>query len=418
MKVCIHRGTREIGGTCLEIEAEGKRIVLDVGLPLNFDEQTESRDTYLPPVKGFREPDASLLGIFVSHPHQDHYGLSDLVPGEVPVIIGEAAKRILTAANQFLPRSAGPFENTITLQDGKMITLGPFRVTPYLVDHSAYDAYALLVEAGGKRLFYSGDFRGHGRKSALFERLLKNPPKEVDTLLMEGSTLGRIKEDEAFPSEADIETELVNHIKGTKGLELVFCSSQNIDRIVTIYRACKRTGRQMIIDLYTAAILEAPENHNIPQSSWPNVRLFIPEWQRRHIKRNELFNLLDRHKSKRIFPEALAPEASLSVMLFRPSFIRDLDQANCLTDAAMIYSLWNGYLKTERFLPFITWLENTKIPMTEIHTSGHASIKDLRRFAEAISPRRIIPIHTFERNKFPELFSSVEVKDDGQWWTV
>ena len=105
-------------------------------------------------------------------------------------------------------------------------------------------------------------------------------------------------------------------------------------------------------------------------------------------------------------------------MLFRPSFIRDLDQANCLTDAAMIYSLWNGYLKTERFLPFITWLENTKIPMTEIHTSGHASIKDLRRFAEAISPRRIIPIHTFERNKFPELFSSVEVKDDGQWWTV
>ena len=35
MKVRIHRGTREIGGTCIEVEAQGKRIALDVGLPLD-----------------------------------------------------------------------------------------------------------------------------------------------------------------------------------------------------------------------------------------------------------------------------------------------------------------------------------------------------------------------------------------------
>jgi hypothetical protein len=34
MKVCIHRGTNKIGGTCVEIESQGKRIVLDVGLLL------------------------------------------------------------------------------------------------------------------------------------------------------------------------------------------------------------------------------------------------------------------------------------------------------------------------------------------------------------------------------------------------
>jgi len=34
MRFCIHRGTHEIGGTCVEIEAQGKRIVLDIGLPL------------------------------------------------------------------------------------------------------------------------------------------------------------------------------------------------------------------------------------------------------------------------------------------------------------------------------------------------------------------------------------------------
>jgi ribonuclease J len=33
MRVCIHRGAHEIGGTCIEIEAQGKRLVLDIGPP-------------------------------------------------------------------------------------------------------------------------------------------------------------------------------------------------------------------------------------------------------------------------------------------------------------------------------------------------------------------------------------------------
>lgn len=66
--------------------------------------------------------------------------------------------------NPYLPGNAIEFSNGMTLQ------FGPFRVTPHLVDHSAYDAYALEVEADGRRLFYSGDIRAHGRKGALFER--------------------------------------------------------------------------------------------------------------------------------------------------------------------------------------------------------------------------------------------------------
>jgi len=35
MRVCIHRGASPIGGTCLEIESQGKRLVLDGGMPLD-----------------------------------------------------------------------------------------------------------------------------------------------------------------------------------------------------------------------------------------------------------------------------------------------------------------------------------------------------------------------------------------------
>ena len=76
-------------------------------------------------------------------------------------------------------------------QAERPLQLGRFTVTPYLVDHSAFDAYALLVEADRRRLFYSGDLRSHGRKQRTMERLFRSPPTDVDVLLMEGTTVGR-----------------------------------------------------------------------------------------------------------------------------------------------------------------------------------------------------------------------------------
>lgn len=60
---------------------------------------------------------------------------------------------------------------------------------PYLVDHSAYDAYALLIEADGEKLLYTGDIRMHGKKGILTERLSENLAGDVDVLLMEGTNL-------------------------------------------------------------------------------------------------------------------------------------------------------------------------------------------------------------------------------------
>lgn len=346
MKVCIHRGTRQIGGTCIEIEAQGLRIAVDVGLPLDAADY-DGPDGLLPAVAGFRKSDDSLLGVVISHPHQDHYGLLPYVRPDVPVFMGEAACRIFKAAGDFIP-SGLSLSPAGFLRDREPLSIGPFTITPYLVDHSAYDAYALLVEGDGRQLFYSGDFRGHGRKSGLFEKLVRDAPKDVDVLLMEGSTISRDQSDEGFPTESDLETEFTEAFRQTQGMALIFASGQNIDRIVTVYRACKRSRRNLIIDLYTAAVLAATGNDHLPQSHWRDVRVFLPSWQRRHIKINQLFDVLHPHHAHRIYPEALAAEASQSVLLFRPSMIRDLDRANCLSGAGLIYSLWEGYLRESR----------------------------------------------------------------------
>lgn len=90
-----------------------------------------------------KTPDDSLLGVVLSHPHLDHYGLAFRVPPSTRVLMGSAAERILEASAIFTP-SGGTFENVTHLENGKTLPLGPFKITPYLMDHSAYDSYAML----------------------------------------------------------------------------------------------------------------------------------------------------------------------------------------------------------------------------------------------------------------------------------
>ena len=415
MRVCIHRGSKEIGGSCVEIESCGQRLLVDIGLPL--DAKEESRK-YLPQINGLDGDDSSLHGILISHPHLDHFGLLEHVSPKVKIGIGPAARRILEAAAPFLPNKRLISQNGWVLKSNECINIGPFSVTPYLVDHSAYDSYAFNIEGGGKNLFYSGDFRAHGRKAALFKQLISKPPQNIDVLLMEGSSFGRISESQQFSTEAEVEEKLTEVLSKTTGLGLVHTSGQNIDRVVSVFRASKRTGRKLILDLYTAAILHATGNANIPQSSWDNVVLYIPQAQRIQIKQKGLFDLLKSHSLNRIFIEEIKEAANEFTMLFRPLHSIDLERGDCLTGAAYIYSQWEGYWEQGAYDSVKVWLSRNSIPRYSIHTSGHASLMDLKKMVAAIDPVNVVPIHSFMPERYSDLFPNVQIHNDGEWWEV
>jgi ribonuclease J len=412
MRICIHRGTKEIGGTCVEIEAQDKRLVLDVGLPLDAPDPDTFR---LHPIRGFEAPDASLLGVVISHPHQDHYGLAHRLPEGTTFLIGAAAERILAAAALFSPAGL-ELKNTIPLVDGTPIRLEPFTITPFLVDHSAYDAYAVLVEADGKRLFYTGDLRAHGRKSRLFEKLIASPPKNVDLMLMEGTCVGR--DDQTFPTEDDLVPRFVDLFRRTPGMPLVWCSGQNIDRIVTIFKACRCAGRQFILDLYTAEILRATGNKKLPQADWRGIRVFLPFSQKVRIKKEQAFETANPYYPYRIYPEAFAGVASTSALLFRPSMVRDVEKAMCLQGACVVCSVWPGYTSDDGNRRFLEWVSQRALPLHFCHTSGHASVGDLRRLRDAFPDALAVPVHLTDRERFSSLFSRAVLHEDGEWWQI
>jgi len=137
--------------------------------------------------------------------------------------------------------------------------------------------------------------------------------------------------------------------------------------------------------------------------------------QRQQLVKKNIAPLVDSYRAFRLWPEQLAELAPQSVMLFRGWMMRDLDRANALAGARVIWSQWDGYLTDGAGAMLKMDCEARGIPFESIHTSGHASPADLKRLAAAVAPKRLIPIHTFERERFPRLFDNVSLIDDREW---
>ena len=416
MRARIHRGAYEVGGNCIELEAQGQRIILDVGWPITA---SRGEDVPLPNVVGLSDgSDDSLLGVVISHPHPDHFGLLPKVSTSVPLYIGKAAANILKEAAFFSPFGI-EVEPERYLRHRESFDIGPFSLTPFLNDHSAFDAYSLLIEADGRRLFYTGDIRAHGRKKGLFEELLRLPPESLDVLLMEGTHVRKDSDGtERGPTESDVEDACAQTFKSTEGMVLAMFSPQNIDRLVTFYRACLRSGRDLVIDLYTAAIAKATGIATIPQADWDRVRVYLPRSQKSKVIRDKAFERTDGVKSHRIFPEELVDRQGELVMLFRNSMAHELAKIGCLDGAQVVWSMWPGYLREESGGRLTKFLDDQGIPLVIHHSSGHAFIANLQRLCEALAPSRLVPMHSFAGDRFGDFFPSVDRQRDGDWWEV
>jgi ribonuclease J len=415
----VHRGCREIGGSCIEVEADGSRLVLDVGKPLTagWNEHVQ-----LPAVPGLASgDDPSLLAVLVSHPHLDHYGLIDQVSPRVPVYVGEGAAAVVAAARFFSP--GGPaLLPTGYLEDLVPIRLGPFTVTPHLVDHSGYDSYELVVDAAGKRLMYTGDLRGHGRKASLFERMLAHPPRGVDTLLMEGTHISPEVDADAgergASTESQVEADMAATFRSTAGLPVVVSSAQNIDRLVTVYRAARRSGRTLLVDLYTASVAQATGRATIPQPGFPGLGVYVPRRQRLLVKQSREFHRTRDVHRVRVFPEELLAHPERYVLLTGSSTVSELLRAEALAVGVVVWSMWSGYLAEPSGARLRAAVAGAGVELVEHHTSGHAPLSDLKRLVAAIRPDRIVPIHTEGAKAYSQYFPAVTPREDGAWWAV
>ena len=339
-------GEGRIGANLIEICYRKTKLLVECGLEL---EPTEFGKAIRENVLNSRY-DACL----VSHCHADHAGLIDKIEKKTKVYIGPTAKRILKITEK------KKYDKVLTF-NGKM-NIGGITITPYLCDHSAMDSYMLYFSANGKSILYTGDFRGHGRKS--YSALLSRLP-QVDILICERTNPDGVK---AW-SEAKLQEKFEELMRENCDI-YVLTGTMNADRIVTIYKASRKTRRHMLVDDTQAYRL------NKIGGSIPHPRS---------------------HKEiKVVRPSATQKFSGMQpyTMLVRSSMTDALDKLlETRPDATLIYSMWSGYREKEDIKQLLEIFERRNCPIYTLHTSGHADSDAIQKLIDTIKPKEIKYVH-------------------------
>ena len=153
----------------------------------------------------------------------------------------------------------------------------------------------------------------------------------------------------------------------------------------------------LVVDLYTADVMEAlAEFARLPRPGLRNLKVMLTRRLRDLYDRKGRGGFVERMaRTCGVSVPALASRPGHWVVAVRRSLLADLEAKGVrpTADDAWSFSLWSGYLAGEDGQILQAWFDAAGCPAEHIHTSGHASARDLKRFAEALSPGRLIPVH-------------------------
>lgn len=377
MKLCIHRGTHQIGGIAAEIATETTRILIDMGDELSLDPGFVSAPLHIP---GVTDANGRCDAVLFTHYHGDHTGQMLRIRPDIPLYAGALAKDImrLSSAHSWKKDEVlcKRIETIRTFSAGMPFLIGDIQITPFGIDHSAVDSYLFLIEADGKCILYTGDFRLHGVRGKTIDKILDRRIGKVDAIITEGTTVSRT--DGKTVTEWELQARVRNYLQQYKYV-FVLCATTNLDRIFALARAVPR-GKYCICDDYQKMLVETVSKH------WSGISSFY-----------EMPKLLS---FKHHPPARFAELGGLMFVRANSKFgaiICQYDPAQSI----LLYSMWDGYrTKPGSTIPDFLALTDT---WETLHTSGHASPEDLRHVIEKADPQLVIPMHTDAPQKMQAL---------------
>lgn len=417
LRIKIHRGSKIIGGSITEIFTEKTHIFIDFGSELNPDPNKSSDSEMIDMIKH-----AKCDAVLFTHYHGDHIGLMKHIPKNdidgkiIKLGLGKIAKQVLINIHEtlsdfedadkkdkeFLDILKGE-ERMLDIENGVVFSIGDIKITPVLVDHSAYDAYMFILESGGKVIVHTGDFRTHGRLGeGLFDRIEKALlGKKVDVLITEGTMMSRLKE--TVLTEKQLQNEAIKVLsKPENKYAFLICSSTNVESLASFANAAMILRRAFYVNHYVYKQIE------LYRESAGKYNYDLRFQKTYKFENMEEIN----PKLEMTQPEFMMKNGFLMLIGTSDDYKRRIDYFKN-QDPLLIYSMWDGYIKKDT----VTYKENLgslyhswnpKRRREDMHTSGHATADDIKQMILTVKPQKhIIPIHTEK----PEAFKMLDIGD-------
>ena len=403
MQIKIYRGTHQIGGCVTEIRTAEARIIIDMGSELPRADKEESTPLE---IDGVTRGGPNCDGVFITHYHGDHVGTCDAVLPSVPVYMGGVAKQIYKVVQQTLYRklktgNPGLVDGFKTFKARTPLRIKDMKITPFTIDHSAFDAYMFLIEAEGRRVLHTGDFRMHGARGGKMPAVFEKYARNIDALIVEGTMMTRTGEE--VMTEHGLGRKAKKLFRQNKNI-FVMCSSTNIDSIAGFYGAAIDSGKPFIVDDKGRKEILQIVTQNSKSSFYDFGRIPV------YTYAENLHGLMQKCGFCFVGGANFATGKAIE------TFPQNL----------LINSTWEGYIKelTPAYDPnkgdFVKKARANGSKYEYLHTSGHATPEQIETVCEITDAKYVIPIHSEAPREFKKLNIKGEVKllQDGESFVI
>ncbi len=382
IKIMILSGVREQGKDMFAVQVNDEIFVLDAGLKYP-DSSLFGIDVVIPDLDFFEQYGDRVAGIFLTHGHADSIGALPYIlrKYDIPVFGSqlsiELAKIEVQRENKRRKNSLFHVIDADTEIDFKNASISFFHTT-----HSIPDSLGIDVHTPAGEIVYTSDFKFDPTAALNYrtdmDRLAEIEQKGVLALLSDSSNA-----EASFPnaSEQDIGKFVTNVFRNAKGRIIVAAKASNLNRVQEVLNAAAATGKRVLLtgrDLakivrtsMKLGYLDVPEGLLMrvkDLKTVPDEQTVILETGRMGEPLNSLqkmakkrHSMITIHKGDLVFI-ATTPSHAVETMVAETS--------------DLVYKAGGTVIQLGR----------------NIHTSGHATGRDLQLLITTLKPKFLIPV--------------------------
>ena len=363
---------------------EGNRQWLMVDLGVSFaGPELPGVDLVMPDIRFLENERPNILGLVVTHAHEDHFGaILDLWPKlKIPVYCTAFTAGLLETKREL---DYSSYDVPVTLfKAGDQFELGPFAIEAIAVAHSIPEPVSLAIKTSLGTVIHTGDWKIDNEPSLgapTDEKRFRELGDEGVLALVCDST--NSMREGVSPTEHDVLESLTEIISNEKGRVAITTFSSNVGRIISIARAAKEAGRQVLLvgRSIKRSVTVAEELGYLE-----GIDPFLNEEDYPYIPRDKIVMVLTGSQG-----EQRAALAKLS---------RDEMRSLALTAGDTVIYSSRSIPGNERS---IIDTQNRLIDMgvkiitdhdALVHVSGHPRRNDLKKMYEWVRPKILVPVH-------------------------
>lgn len=375
-------GANEIGMNVNLYHLDGKWIMIDCGL--GFAQDIPGIDMMTADISFIRKNKKNLLGIVLTHIHEDHIGAVQYLWDqlEVPVYATNFAANFLrTKLEEFNLHKKVP----IHIVDGtKDLDLDPFKIQFVGLTHSVPEMKALIIKTHKGNVLHTGDWKFDpdpvvGDVSE--KELIKSYGDKGEILAMTCDSTNSLSPGHSR-SEGELHDSLKKLIEGQKGYVGVASFASNLARIQTIAAIAKEVGRKVVLLGFSLRRL-----HEVGKKSgyFQGDYEFISDREVKNYKRNELLFICTGCQGEPMAATRKIATNNNRFVKFTKGDTMIFSSKIIPGNEKKIFELFSELSKKE--VTVITEKDHF------VHVSGHPYQEELKEMYALAQPKLAIPVH-------------------------